>query len=293
MESRLEVVPEKLLLVLGPSFAASLVKERAPNDDTPECSSPPPFTYNQLASRLISAAKTTYMEDVPVEAETSSKYGVALQQAVKIMGKNGAFAHWLQRTFTTKLQLQSNDLLEKVLALQRDGALIAYSSMDDIVARSAKQTPLVLTKDGDSWARGVSKGIMHLFGVYDAPDSVHVPMQQAPKCSEQVRAMLGERTCILVGFHAVHDVPLVRSIVQLLQSNNAPKPLWVVEQDVDCSDSPASPLPISTGSLPESLCSIGEISKAVGKCIVCIVLFLRSLSNLLSQRSGQVLHNLW
>ena len=266
MESRLEVVPDKLLLVLGPSFAADLVGDGAPSEETPRPGSRPPFSYDQLAQRLISAAKTMNTEDVPVEEESSVKYGIALRQAVKIMGKNGAFAHWLQRTFTTKFQVQSNELLEKVLALQRDGALIAYSSMDDVVARSAKQASLVLPKDGDSWASGESKGIMHLFGVYDAPDSVHVPMEQSPKCSEQVRAMLRNRTCILVGFHAVHDVPLVRCIVQFLSSNNAPKPLWIVEQEADCKDSPESPLLLITGSLLDSLCSVTESSKGVGEC---------------------------
>ena len=266
MESRLEVVPEKLLLVLGPSFAADLVRDGAPTDDSPRSNSRPPFSYDQLAQRLVSAAKTMYTEDAPAEEESSMKYGIALQQAVKIMGKNGAFAHWLQRTFTTKLQVQSNELFEKILALQQDGALVAYSSMDDVVARSAKQTSLVLAKDGDSWASGDNKGIMHLFGVYDAPDSVHVPMEQSPKCSEQVRIMLGKRTCILVGFHAVHDVPLVECVVRFLSSNNAPKPLWIVEQEVDCKDSPESPLLLVTGSLLGSLCSVTESSKGVGKC---------------------------
>ena len=265
-ESRLEVVPEKLLLVLGPSFAADLVRDGAPSDDAPRPSGRPPFSYDQLAQRLISAAKAMHTEDVSAEEESSIKYGIALQQAVKIMGKNGAFAHWLQRTFTTKLQVQSNELLEKILGLQRDGALIAYSSMDDVVARSAKQTPLILAKDGDSWASGDNKGIMHLFGVYDAPDSVHVPMEKSPNCSEQVRTVLARRTCILVGFHAVHDVPLVGCIVKFLNSNGAPRPLWIVEQEVDCKDSPESPLLLTTRSSLGSLCSVTESSKGVGEC---------------------------
>lgn len=232
MDPRVELQPDQTLIVLGPLFAASLLEE---DEEEKEVSNLPPLTYVELAEMLRSRSTS---EDPTV-------------------------MEWLENHLQDGGRTRRSSLLERLLELQREGALIAYSYVDETVSNAAQQTP-VQPDQIQEWASGETKGILHLFGVSSTPASVQLTIsQESATCLQKV---LHERACVLLGFDSNQD-SFQETFLQLCTESSASTPLLVTKESWSHASSsmPVLPLPVPDPLAAEVVCGCGDTTKSVGE----------------------------
>ena len=235
MDPRVELQPDKTLIILGPHFAASLVEG---DEEEKEVSTLSPLTYVELAEILSSS------------------------RATKQHATDKVLCEWLENNLQNSAKSRCSALLARLVDLQGEGALIAYSYVDETVSNAAQQVAIQPNQTKD-WASGRAKGILHLFGICSAPESVRLSI--AEESAHYLKLLLHERACVLLGFDGGRD-PFMDVFLQLCTSAGASTPLCVTKESWTLSPSlSALPLPVPDPSAPEILCEIGDLTKSVGK----------------------------
>lgn len=232
MEPRVELQPDKTLIVLGPHFAASLVER---SEEAKEVSTIPPLTYVELAEIL---------------SRSHSK---------KQHATDAVLRKWLQNNLQNSEKTRRSALLDRLVELQREGALIAYSYVDETVCSAAKQVPLQPDQTED-WANGKVQGILHLFGSSSAPGSVCMNIVQ--DCMTSLRLVLRERACVMLGFDGGRN-PFMDVFLQLCKSAGACAPLCAAKEGWIASPA-MSVLPLPVDPIAAEVCEAGEITRSVG-----------------------------
>lgn len=185
MDSRIEVSAENTLFILGPHFAASL-SSTAPVGDAGEVfRSVPPLSCVELVSnwRESGADATT----------------------------NGIL-EWVEKNTQECPKTERSPLLEQLIELQCNGALIAYSYVDTTVSVASSQ-PIILPGDAPQWISGETRGILHLFGACTTPDSIRAQFSENTK--EHLLPLLKKRTCLMIGFETSDERIFLDQIVGL------------------------------------------------------------------------------
>ena len=109
----------------------------------------------------------------------------ALRKVGDSLKKHGRYGEWLERAFSCKKPVGMTPCLQRLLELQRNGALLVYSHCDDALDRAAALQP-ILPEDStavEGWVSGDRPGFLHLTGVYSQPDSVHLGLDRYENAS--------------------------------------------------------------------------------------------------------------
>ena len=221
MDSRLEIQPDRFAVIVGPQFAARVVRELLDCDGTSgdEEVKLPTFEFKEIVDRGVSylLEKESFADEAErerFEARYSNAYELdpvfVLRKITNSLRAAGCYGEWLAELFACRLPAgsarASSASLERLLALQRRGALLVYVHCDEILARAGGQEPLVLEDDLDRWAGGGERtGILQPHGVYSRPDSVQLDCQLYDTSSHTVGGMerleraLSGRSLLLLG----------------------------------------------------------------------------------------------
>ena len=239
MNSRIEVQPDRTIIILGPMITASLQ-----NGDE-KCSL---LSLETLKNKLMKVY-ARYDDD---------------------LSGNGAIHSWLQETFAIdKKKLRKPPIVERLLDLQRNGALLAYLYPDNIIDQALDQEALTAS-DVQKWIADEnvhSRKIMHVFGVYTDVESLRCWQKEGPFVPDTLANAFRNKVCICVGFseeNVQHDLEYFLSRVSI---DTMLRPLLTCSKPVECTRC----LCIPGSSLPEAVCSIGDTSKAIGLLLINLV----------------------
>lgn len=214
----LEIRPENFTIVVGPSFAAEVVKEILLDNDISDAVSLPTFDFKSIVDRGVSylLMKETFASDSDREkfvARYSNAYELdpvfVLRKIISSLQIAECYEEWLAELFSCNLPAKkASKSLQRLLSLQSQGALVVYVHCDDIIARAAGQEVVLLenSEQMERWAKGECAGIMQPHGVYSQPATVKLdcllyesathPLNAAV---ERLRQVLCSRNTILLG----------------------------------------------------------------------------------------------
>lgn len=140
-------------------------------------------------------------------------------------GKNGAFGDWLDRTIGT-LQAKDTAILDAIAALHCYGLLLATTNYDSLLEKHCAVKPVLISDVGNatSLLRGDIRGILHLHGHYDRPETVILGTAQYQKIvcdpfqtSLQQASALGY-SLVFVGCGGTMDDPNVTRLLEWLDT---------------------------------------------------------------------------
>lgn len=253
METRLEIQPDKTLLVIGPAFAASLL------DKEGGCTRQPPLTYTAFKTQLAEAARR--LEERPRIEEGAG----AVETNLRVLKKSKFLKQWLESTFNnTGSVVVETPLLQQIVKMQQLGALVAYLHMDSLVEDSLHQ-PGYTAKDAGAWIK--TPGILHPFGHYRDPESLVEGCR--PAVPPSLAQVLTERTCLYIGFYDdVKENVLLKNFMQVASAYSNRVSFCIQPQSSTTFNSlglPSSALTINNVCLPDGLCHLEKTSKELGK----------------------------
>ena len=246
MEPRVEIQPENTLFILGTDFASSLVAR--------DSSYIPPLTYSTFKTQLTEAAKTVGQDNATTTVE-----------CLRVLKENRILHQWLQETFSlSDCTLLQTPLLQRIIDLQRLGALVVYLH-PDTVCEEAMQQPGFSMDQADTWVTGGEPGILHPFGLNKKPNSL---VKWSSGCDQlslptTFTNVLQNRVCICIGLPTEPETEesFTQMFMQLLHIHSPNFPLCVGA----ASNAPWSVLHIHNVQLPRALCSAEDTSRALGK----------------------------
>ena len=245
MDPRVELQPERTIIVLGPQFTYSFITSDVKS---------PPVTYRSMKSQLLQASKS-------IEETASMEYRLRRLQ------REGLLQSWLQETYSTDCCLQQTPVLQRLLELQQHGALIAYLYPDDICEQAFEQDSLVADQ-AENWRNGTCNGIMHPFGVYTDAQSMLTWKNDELVLPKPVADAFQDKVCVCVGFEGEDEQDLQFFLSQISFSDDKPRlPLLLCKKRWEYHFNPSLCLPIYQASLPNALCIIGDTSKAIGQLV--------------------------
>lgn len=217
MSSCLEIRPENFTIVVGPTFVAQVIKELL-GDDCGDDVSLPTLDFKSIVDRGVSylLKRETFTSDSDKEkfvARYNNAYELdpvfVLRKIVGSLQSKDCYEEWLTELFACTFPAQrASKSLQRLLSLQSQGALVVYVHCDDIIARAARQEPVLLEnrEQMERWAKGEVAGIMQPHGVYSQPNTVKLdcllydsathPLHAAV---EGLRQVLSGRNTILLG----------------------------------------------------------------------------------------------
>ena len=171
---------------------------------------------------------------------------------------------------TSKINIHRSSLLDRLLELQRDGALIVYGYVDQTVCTAAQQTALV-SEQAEEWASGKASGILHPFGVCVDPESVRLDMSQ--ECVSCLDRLLHERTCILLGYLDNQPDSFLQRLLQMCKESGASLPLSLASK-TNCTATSVLQLPMPDPTATEVICGMRSSTRKIGKLVLvdcCVV----------------------
>ena len=247
----LEIDPGSFVLVIGPNFTTSVIRELSESYNQARDGGPgrhgdagaaaisartPTFALNQIIDAGIRVLLDS--EEYSGEAERSkcellyrNAYELDPQFALKkvSMGlhKSGRYAEWLRRLFEIEMESQllasHSASLHRVVELQNKGARLIYVHCDDVLSRASHTSPILLEDpEGlDQWLKGEKRGFLHVHGVYWEPDTVKLDGQfyenfshyQRP-ATERLKLLFQERHSIMIGCESQPSDPLLNQFIK-------------------------------------------------------------------------------
>ena len=239
--SRLEIQPDRYAIIVGPRFAAKVVKETL---DIPagEGVRLPTFEFSAImdhgvAFLLDGETLTSDAERSKFEARYKNAYELdpafVLRKIVSSIKTAGRYEEWLSELFACDYQPRvASRSVQRLLALQDQGALLVYVHCDDILARAAGLQPVLMENEEqmDRWARGECAGFLQLHGVYSKPSSVQLDCQLYDNAShplyataERLKQVLSTRDTILLGddWEQLSSDPLLTNFCKRFVSDSA------------------------------------------------------------------------
>jgi len=171
-EPYVEIDPSKFMILLGPQFTSTVLKELGVRES---CGKTPVLSFSGIVERGISLLLET--EQFQSDSERS-KYEMLYRNAYELdplfavrklaasLKKSGHYATWLKRVFEVPLEaengrsLQRSPSLQRLLELQRRGALLVYTHCDNVLDR-AVDLQSILLEDAENtgrWCRGETPG---------------------------------------------------------------------------------------------------------------------------------------
>ena len=212
----LEIRPEKFTIVVGPTFAAEIVREILSENDVDVRL--PTFDFKSIVDRGVSylLKKETFASHSDREkfvARYDNAYELdpvfVLRKIISSLQSAECYKEWLAELFACNLpSKKASKSLQRLLLLQSQGALVVYVHCDDVIARAAGQETVLLenSEQMERWAKGECAGIMQPHGVYSQSDTVKLdcllydstthPLNAAV---ERLREVLCSRNTILLG----------------------------------------------------------------------------------------------
>ena len=244
----LEIDPSKFLLVIGPDFTTSVIKELSEAyqlsirsshpDDEPTLKSPrtPSFALKHIVDEgirvLLDAEEhSSDTERAKCEHLYRNAYELdpqfALKKVAMSLQQAGKYAEWLKRAFEVELEshfLASHSVsLHRIIELQSKGALLIYVHCDDILSRVSRTTPVLLedSEGLEQWLKGEKAGFLHVHGVYWEPDTVKIdgqfyesPSHIRPATAERLKLLFQERHSVVIGCESHPSDPLVSQFIK-------------------------------------------------------------------------------
>ena len=248
----LEIDPSQFLLVIGPDFTTSVIKELSEayelsihgtnrpdlqqNGSTAKSLKTPAFSLKHIVDEgirvLLDAEEySSDTERAKCELLYRNAYELDPQFAVKkvvmSLQQAGRYAEWLRRAFEVELEshfLASHSVsLHRVIELQSKGALLIYVHCDDILSRVSRTTPVLLEDpEGlDQWLKGERAGFLHVHGVYWEPDTVKIdgqfyenPSYYVKPAAERLKLLFQEKHTVVIGCESHPMDPLVSQFIK-------------------------------------------------------------------------------
>ena len=213
MDVSLEIQPDQYAIVIGPKFAAKVAKELSADDTTL-----PAFEFKDIVDRgvaylLEKESFSNSSEKAKFEARYTNAYELdpvfVIRKVMTGLQIAGCYEDWLAELFACNLPAkESLKSLQRLLALQKRGALLVYVHCDDIIARATGLESVVLQNETqmERWAKGECSGILQPHGVYSDPTSVQLDCQLYDSHThplnaslEKLQQLLSRRNIVLLG----------------------------------------------------------------------------------------------
>ena len=214
----LEIDPRKYLLVIGPQFTATALKEVGVD------SSSLALTISQLLTLGLEVLLQTDelrsdAERVKCDTLYRNAYELDPLFAVKKLSislqKNGKYEEWLKRAFDFHIvPCNKSPSLQRIKQLQQEGALVMYTHYDDALSQLTKTRPILMSDVPyfEKWCRGESNGILHLHGVYSDHETVvfdtdahHAPNHPLSAATAELTNVFCNRHVLMLGFDSEND----------------------------------------------------------------------------------------
>ena len=231
MDSRIELQPDKTIIVLGAEIIASLTKKS---------DAVPPVTFRSLKEMLLQN---------PTDLSENK-----MLQSRQLQGMFGGG--------DVRKMNSNSSLLDRLLELQRNGALLACLYPDVVVDQILEQQSLS-SVHVDKWV-DQCKGIMHLYGVCSDVESMQCLIKDQPILSDAILNVFKNKLCVCVGFSNDQDA---QSDMQCFLSQLPVEEMQCILLPSESVSNTSQGLSVPVGNSHEalwSLCPIGDTSKAIG-----------------------------
>lgn len=249
LELCMEIDPSKFLLVIGPDFTTSVIKELTEayglsvnrnrpdvQEESSKSMKSPAFALRHIVDEGISILLDT--EEFPSDTERSkcellyrNAYELdpqfALKKVAMSLQKSGRYAEWLRRAFEVELEshyLSSQSVsLHRIIELQTKGALLIYVHCDDVLSRVSRTSPVLLEDpEGlEQWLKGEKTGFLHVHGVYWEPETVKLdgqfyesPSHSVRPAAERLKLLFQEKHTVVIGCESHSDDPLLSRFIR-------------------------------------------------------------------------------
>jgi hypothetical protein len=262
----LEIQPQRYAIVVGPNFAAEVVKEALHTDS--DDVKLPAYEFRSIVNHGVSYLldKETFASDTErakFEARYKNAYELdpvfVLRKIISSLQTAGCYKEWLTELYACKFptNLKESRSLQRLLTLQSQGALLVYVHCDDILARAAGQEPVLLNneKQMERWAKGECVGFLQPHGVYTEPDTVQLNCQlydsDAPTVKaevERLKQFLCSRSTILLGddWSKLSSDPLLANFCKRFVSESTERHSFVLGTTANDSALPGLPVYATT-----------------------------------------------
>ena len=293
MEPCIEIDPSKYVIVVGPQFTVSVMKELSASESADECNSGAPIlAFSGIVEegiKLLLETEQFQNESERVKFETLYRNAYeleplfALRKIAASLKKTGRYSEWLNRVFEWKplsnTHVQSSHSLQHLLQLQRNGALLVYTHCDDILDRAANMQPVLLENADDAakWSRGELPGFLHLYGVFRDPGTVKLDCDFYGNVTHPVhhtvktlKDLFQARHSIVLGFNSPSDDPLQSKFLETFVENEGQQHTFVVDH---AASSFGLPLTLSSTVLQNKISITTESSWSLCKCLSIPPLF--------------------
>ncbi|WP_158659792.1 tetratricopeptide repeat protein [Niveispirillum cyanobacteriorum] len=136
---------------------------------------------------------------------------------------DGAFSEWLRRTVGS-LTVRDTALQDALAALHRHGLPLATTNYDSLLSTACKVSPVLVSEVNKATRlfQGEERGILHLHGYYDRPDSVvlgsakYQDIVRSPFQTFLQQALAAGNSLIFVGCGGTMDDPNIARLLEWL-----------------------------------------------------------------------------
>lgn len=189
----MEIEPSKFIIVLGPKFAVTVLSEV-------EDEKLPALGLTEMVNEGISVLlDLKQFQNETERADCEKLYRSAFQvdplpRLLSNLQHCGGYASWLERCFQLRAEPCRNcpPILERLLELQSEGALLVYTGCDDTLSRLTNQRVLLPVEDLADWVTGGKRGFLNVHGVYWKPESLQLNCEAYTDPSHPSRLSMGQ-----------------------------------------------------------------------------------------------------
>ncbi len=235
MDPRIELQPDNTIIVLGAGAMSMMTKNNHP--------APQPTTFRSLKKTLLQN---------PADINSIFQSG----QLQEMLGCATS-----SEEDTRKVNSNNTSLLDRLLELQRNGALLAYMYPDIVIDEALEQDSLS-SGHVDQWVDH-SKGIMHLYGVCSDVESMQwLKEKEHPTLSDAIVNVFRNKSCVCVGFGTDKDAQNdLQSFLNQLPADKMQSIL--IPSETSLKTVCGLPVPVRDSQY-DSIYPIGDLSKAIG-----------------------------
>lgn len=267
-----EIDPTKFVIVVGPQFTISVLKELGSCTSSAYNSSEPVFAFGSIVDEglnLLLQTESFRSESDKAKFETLYRNAYeldplfALRKVAASLKKNGRYEEWLNRLFSfdsSHSALQNSTNVQHLLELQRHGALLVYTHCDDILDRAVNQQPVLLenTDLTAKWCKGEVPGFLHIHGVYSKPGTVKLDCdlyETAHQPLADLKGLFREKHAIVIGFDAPASDPLQSKFLENFVDDSSNQHAFFVSLgELSLAATPCLPLDLSlTSTSPDGV----------------------------------------
>ena len=191
----LEVEPSRFIIVLGPRFVATVLSEMVAAEETKLPALGLTEMINEGISVLLDLRQfQNERERADFEKLCRNAFQVdPLTRLLYNLQHCGGYASWLERCFQLRIEPSRNcpPILERLLELQNQGALLVYTGCDDTLSRLTSQRVHLPTDSLADWMAGRKKGFLNVHGVYWKPESLQLNCEAYTNPSHPSRVSMG------------------------------------------------------------------------------------------------------